>query len=273
MFFSEVNMSRDFRDHVALGQTDLKVSRLGIAASYGVPAEAIKKAYHESRINTFYWGSRRHAEMRKALRDLVPSERDQMVIAFQTYDKSGLLTRRKHESGLKKLEIDHADILILGWMGGVPRGRMLESALKLREEGKVRYLAISSHNRSLIGSLVGREDLPVDIYMLRYNAAHRGAEKDIFPYIPDQGPPGIMAYTTTCWGKLLSEKKTPPGQSPMSAGDCYRFALSSPSVDLVLIGPRSALELAGGLEALEDGPMSEEELGNARRIGDYVYGK
>ena len=158
-------------------------------------------------------------------------------------------------------------------MGGVPRGRMLESALKLREEGKVRYLAISSHNRSLIGSLVGREDLPVDIYMLRYNAAHRGAEKDIFPYIPDQGPPGIMAYTTTCWGKLLSEKKTPPGQSPMSAGDCYRFALSSPSVDLVLIGPRSALELAGGLEALEDGPMSEEELGNARRIGDYVYGK
>ncbi len=266
-------MSRDFRDHVTLGQTDLKVSRLGIAAYYGVPAEAIKKAYHGNQINLFYWGSRRHPEMCEALRDLASSERDQMVIAFQTYDKSGLLTIRKHESGLNKLGIDHADILILGWMRGVPRGRMLESALKLKEEGKVRYLAISSHNRSLIGSLIGREDLPVDIYMLRYNAAHRGAEKDIFPYIPDQDSPGVMAYTTTCWGKLLMEKNMPPGQSPLTAADCYRFALSNPFVDLALIGPRYDLELAGGLQALEGGPMSEEEMISVRRIGDYVYRK
>ncbi len=271
--FYEVNMSLDFRDHVTLGQTGLKVSRLGIAASYGVPAEAITKAYHENQINLFYWGSRRHLEMRKALRELAPSERDRMVIAFQTYDKSGLLTRSKHESGLKKLGVDHADILILGWMRGVPRGWMLESALKLREEGKVRYLAISSHNRSLIGSLVGRKELPVDIYMLRYNAAHRGAEKDIFPYIPDQDTPGIMAYTTTCWGKLLMEKNMPPGQSPLTAADCYRFVLSNPLVDLALIGPRNALELAGGLQALEDGPMTGEELINVRKVGDYVYGK
>jgi aryl-alcohol dehydrogenase-like predicted oxidoreductase len=264
----------DFRSHTILGRTGLSVSRLGIAASYDAPAFAMERAFHEFGVNFFYWGSVRKAGMRDALINLKGDYRDGLVIAFQSYDKSGLVMRRFHEKGLRDLGIDCADVLILGWMmKGAPRGRMLDAALRLKEEGKVRYLAASSHNRPLLGELVARHDLPVDIYMLRYNAAHRGAETDIFPRIPAESPPGIMAYTATRWGQLLQEKRMPPGQEPLTASECYRFALTDPHVDLVMTGPRTADELGENLGALELGPLSDAEMERVRRIGDWVYGK
>ena len=262
-----------FKQHTTLGRTGLSVSRLGIAASYGVPTPALEKAFHEHGVNFFYWGSVRKPGMRDALLHLKGGYRSNMVVAFQTYDKSGLLMRHFHEKGLRTLGVDYADVLILGWMMGEPRRRMLETAVRLREEGKVRYLAMSSHNRPLIGNLVATPDLPVDVFMLRYNAAHRGAETDIFPHIPAENPSGIMAYTATRWGQLMDPKKMPPGEEPLTAADCYRFALTDPHVDLCMMGPKTAEELEGGLKALELGPLSADEMERVKRIGDWVYGK
>ena len=262
----------DFKDHTILGHTGLSVSRLGIAASYGPPDSAIEMAFHEYGINFLYWGSRRKTGMRDAILNLKGSYRDKLVIAFQSYDKSGLFMRRFHEKGLRTLGIDCADLLILGWMMGIPQGRMLETAMRLKEEGKVRYLAISSHNRSLVGDLIRRRDFPIDIYMIRYNAAHRGAEIDIFSHIPTEDPPGLMSYTATRWGRLLDPKKMPRGEHPMTAAECYRFVLTDPHVNLCMMGPRTALEMEQGLTALEGGPLSTEEMERARRIGDFVHG-
>ena len=262
-----------FSSRRTLGRTGLSISRMGIAASYGVPAAALERAFHEKGVNFFYWGSLRKEGMRDALRSLIPTRRSDLVIAFQSYDKSGLLMRHFHEKGLRALGIDCADLLILGWMRGEPRGRMLETALRLKEEGKVRHLAMSAHNRRLIGGLVGRQDCPVDVFMLRYNAAHRGAETDISPSLPSDKRPGIMGYTATRWGQLLDPKRMPPGEPPLTAVDCYRFVLSNPAVDLVMSGPRTAGELEQNLRALELGPLSADEMTRVGKIGDWVYGK
>ena len=262
----------DFKGHTMLGRTGLSVSRLGIAASYGVPGPAVEMAFHEHGINFLYWGSMRKPGMRDAIINLKGNNRDKLVIAFQSYDKSGLLMARLHEKGLRTLVIDCADLLILGWMMGNPRGRMLEAAMRLKEEGKVRYLAISSHNRTMVGNMIRKGTLPIDAYMIRYSAAHRGAETDIFPHVTAEDPPGIMSYTATRWGRLLDPNKMPPGEDPMAAADCYRFALTDPNVNLCMMGPRTALELEQGLTALEKGPLSAEEMERARRIGDFVHG-
>ena len=87
----------DFKDDTILGRTGLSVSRLGIAASYGPPDSAIEMAFHEYGINFLYWGSRRKTGMRDAILNLKGSYRDKLVIAFQSYDKSGLFMRRFHE--------------------------------------------------------------------------------------------------------------------------------------------------------------------------------
>jgi len=106
--------------------------------------------------------------------------------------------------------------------------------------------------------------------MIRYNAAHPGAERDIFPHMHDHKP-SILAYTATSWRKLL---KRPSGwDGPvMTAGDCYRFQLSSPHVDVALTGPATRAELDENLDALARGPLSADEAAWMREFGHKVHG-
>lgn len=266
-------MTTDFHQPRILGRTGLEVSRLGLASGYGVPATAVEKAYHEHGINYFYWGSRRGAGMRDALRGLGRSARDGIVIALQSYDHLGFFMGHTVEKGLRSLGIDYADVLILGWFNRFPRPGVMEAALKLKERGLVRFLAMSGHNRPLFGETARRAESPIDIFMVRYNAAHRGAEEEIFPHLPEDGAPGVTTYTATRWGKLLDPRKMPPGERPLTATECYRFVLSHPRVDLCMTGPRSLEEFEGGVAALAAGPLDPEEGERIRRVGDFVRGK
>lgn len=254
-----------------LGRTGLLVSRLGIGAGYNVPAAAVEKAYHEHGVNYFYWGSRRPG-MRDAIRHLAPTERGKFVVALQSYDHLGFLMELFFEKGLRSLGLESADILLLGWWNAPPKAAVLAAAERLKKRGLARFVAMSGHNRPAFGELARRTDLPIDIFMIRYNAAHRGAETEIFPQLPAADRPGIISYTATAWRKLLSARKLPPGERPLTASECYRFVLSNPDVDLCLCGPRTMSEMDEALLALAAGPLSPDELARARRIGDFVHG-
>ncbi len=262
----------DFKKHTTLGKTNLEVSRLGIGAGYGVPTKSVEKAFHDFNVNYFYWGTRKQG-MGEALKGLIKSNRDKMVIALQSYDHSGFYLKKSVENGLRKLGTDYTDVLILGWYNNVPGKRILENAQKLKEQNKIRFIAMSGHNRKTFGKLAESENNPIDIFMVRYNAVHRGAENDIFPYLHNESKPGITVYTATCWGKLLKQKKMPSGEKPLSSSDCYRFVLSNSNVDLSMIGPRSEKEMDEALETLAKGPLSEKEMERIKSIGDFVYGK
>jgi len=265
----------NFRDYTVLGKTGLKVSRLGVASGYGAPSSAVEKAYHEYGVNYFFWSSPRFrgGGMRDAVRKLARTERDKMVIALQTYDHQGMFMRHFLEKGLGILNIEFADILILGWFNNIPGSRVIDTALKLKAEGKVRYIGMSGHNRKTFGKMAVQPDCPVDVFMTRYNAVHSGAEKDIFPLLPDQNRPGITTYTTTCWGKLLKADNMSFGETPPAASDCYRFSISNDYVNLCLTGPKNEKEMDEALQALDKGPLSSDEMDRMRRIGDHKYKK
>jgi aryl-alcohol dehydrogenase-like predicted oxidoreductase len=127
---------------------------------------------------------------------------------------------------------------------------------------------VSIHDRERAGKLAAAS--PLDLLMIRYNAAHPGAEKDIFPHLAARQP-NIVAYTATSWRKLL---KRPSGWSGnvASAGDCYRFCLSSPHVDVVLTGPASTQQLDDNLAAVDRGPMTPDEDAWIRDFGRVVHG-
>ncbi len=264
----------NFKEHVILGQTGLKVSRLGIASGYGAPAEAVEKGFHEYNINYFFWSTPRNSKMKLGLQNLVKSHREDIVISLQSYDHSGVLTTRAVNKGLKALNIEYADILILGWYNYLPK-RVIEKALKLKEQGKIKHIALSGHNRRLFGNLAKDPNSPIDIFYCRYNAVHRGAESDIFPYLSENidKRPGISTYTTTCWGKLLNPKKMPPGETPVLPVDCYRFAMSNPNVDTTFSAPSSVEQLEENAKAFELGPLSDEEMMRIKKIGDFIHKK
>ena len=259
----------EFREKI-LGRTKIKVGRLGVAASYGAPAEAFEEAF-EKGCNYFYWGSgRKKAGMSQAIRNISnKGKRNDIVIALQTYARNGLLMEPIFTRRLKKLGLDRVDILVLGWHNRAPSEKLLDRAIKLKERGLIRYLGVSGHHRPLFPKLAATGLF--DILQIRYNAAHRGAENECFPAISGDDRPGIVTYTATRHGYLLSSKYMPPGESPLSASDCYRFALTHPSVDVCLCGPKNTVQMREALKALNLGPLDEEAMDRVRRIGDHVH--
>lgn len=252
-----------------LGQTGLNIGPLGLAASYGAPAEAYEMAF-ERGCNYFYMGGgRKKAGMKAAVRHLIAKgNRDKMVIAIQTYARWGIMTPLLFQRTLSSLGIDYADILVLGWHNRAPSDRLIDFAQSMKARGLCRFIAMSGHNRSLFPILAQKKIF--DVFHIRYNAAHRGAEKDCFPLFSPETRPGIISYTATRWGHLLDKKKMPPHESPLNAADCYRFAMANPHVDVCLCGPKNINEIKTALTALEKGPLSEEEIRRICRIGNYV---
>jgi aryl-alcohol dehydrogenase-like predicted oxidoreductase len=65
----------------------------------------------------------------------------------------------------------------------------------------------------------------------------------------------------------------PPGERPLTAAECYRFALSNPAVDVCMMGAKSAEQMRENLEVLEKGPLAGKDLDRVQFIGKHVYGK
>lgn len=265
----------DFLQRRELGATGLLSSRLGIGSSFGAPSRVIEEAFHRG-INYLYWGTIRRSGFGRALRNLARSHRDELILTIQSYSRVPSLMVPSIELALRRSRLEYFDFLLLGARNQIPSDDYLEVFERLRDQGKVRFLSLSSHNRPLLPELFkayeeGRS--PYELFMCRYNAVHRGAETDVFPFISAQGGPALVSYTATRWGHLLDPKKMPPGEAPLRAKDCYRFALSQSAVDVVLCGPANAEQMDEALSALESPDLSEEERVRMQSIGDFVYGK
>jgi aryl-alcohol dehydrogenase-like predicted oxidoreductase len=254
------------RDVPALGKAGL--FRLGLAPSYGIDEKGVEEGLE--RIQYVFWNPRARA-MTGPLRRAVARDRARYVVAggpTLAYFPGQL--HRYVDRARAVLGTDYLDVLQLYWFGVMSRWSkgMVEELVRLRESGAVKGLAISIHDRKRAGELA--LDSPLDLLMIRYNAAHPGAEEDIFPHLARRKP-AVVAYTATSWRKLL---RAPAGWSgpAMTAGDCYRFCLSSPHVDVVLTGPKDAAELRENLAALDRGPLADEEARWMRDFGRKVHG-
>lgn len=260
------------RRHVpALGRS---VFRLGLACNYGIDAAGFERAL-ERGMDYVFWTRARTGHLREPLRKALHDRRDRLTLAAGP--SIGFLSgnvRRGAEQLLRTFGTDYVDVLHLFWLGvgSAWTPGTIDALARLKEEGKIRAIAISIHDRQRAGRLLA--DSPIDLFMIRYNAAHPGAETDIFPHRPAptaKRAPAIVAYTATSWRKLLQAPRGWTGPV-MTAGDCYRFCLSSPHVDLALAGPKTWAQLQESLDALDKGPLSADEDRWMRAFGRAVHG-
>ncbi len=244
----------------------LHAAPLGLAGSYGIDARGVERAFHELGVNYFFFTGRDDG-MRQGLRALIAGgHRDRMIIASGANVPTGFGVRGAFEKDCKALGTERLDVFQVFWVQyrWYVTGQTWPAMRKLKEEGRVRMLGMSIHDRPLARKLV--DELGVDMLMIRYNAAHRGAEKEIFADLP-RPRPAIVAYTATRWGKLLE----PSGKlAPMTPDECYRFPLMNPNVDVVLCGPRSYEELEQDARGVALGPLPESRLAEIKTFGDAV---
>lgn len=261
-----------FGNSTILGKTGLRVGKLGVSSSFGAPAAVFEEAFDKG-CNYFTWGAfikGRSREMKKTIGNITSQgKRDELVIAMYSYAHSAFFTEKLFESGLKSLGLDYADILILGYFPKRPSQRIIDGALDLKKKGRVRFLGLSGHSRKLFAKL--RKEELFDVFHVRYNAAHRGAETEVFPHMGGQERPGIISFTATKWRQLLNSKKMPSGLQAPKASDCYRFVLSNKSVDVCMMGVKNTEQLRENLSVLSSSPMTEDELKKMRQIGDHLH--
>ena len=261
-------MNDDFfyRDVPVLGR---RVFRLGVAGSFGIEGADLEWALDQG-VNYVFWTPTAR-KLTQPIKAALKRDRESLIIASGPttgYFAGGI--KRACDRLLKKLDTEYLDIFQIFWLGRTSAltPSTIDALVSLRESGKVRAIGVSIHDRKRAGKLA--EDSPLDMLMIRYNAAHPGAEQDIFPHLANRKP-AIVAYTATRWRGLLKRPKGWDGPV-MTAADCYRFCLSNPHVDLVLTGPKNRQQLQENLSNLrEKGPLSEEETGWIRDYGQIVH--
>lgn len=243
--------------------------RLGLAVTHGLDEAGIREAL-DAGMNYVFWNPTAR-KLVAPLREAMRRDRERVVVATgPTFGYFAGSLRRRVEQALRLLGTDYLDVLQLYWLGkmsALTEGTLSEM-VRLREEGKVRVLGASIHDRPRAGRLA--EDSPLDLLMIRYNAAHPGAEQDVFPHLSRRHP-AVVAYTATAWRRLLRAPSGWTGRAA-TAGECYRFCLSSPCVDVVLCSPATTAQLREDLEAVSRGPLDAEEASFLRTLGRAVHG-
>lgn len=263
-------MAQDFV-HATLGSSGIPVHRMGLAATYRPGKAAIHEAIDRGVNLIFCYGFDTQAV--SVLREVRKAGRKDIVVVTGSYNLiwGHPNLRRTLEKRLRKLGTDVIDVFLFL---GVTKPKHLTDEVKLelvrfREEGKVRCIGISGHDRKLHAQLA--TEGVANAMMMRYNAAHRGAEVDIFPHLQAHDP-GVISYTATRWSYLLRRPRGwPKNQRIPSAGMCYRFVLSNTNVDVCLTAPYNVRQLRENLAALDEGPLSEDDMEFMRKFGDVVH--
>jgi aryl-alcohol dehydrogenase-like predicted oxidoreductase len=211
----------------------------------------------------------------KTIAGLGPRRREVMV-CVQFEARTAAEAQVELAGILRELRTDYVDVLTFYYVEEAPEwqqiigpGGALEYCQGAQRRGEVRVLGVTSHQRPLAAEMA-RSGL-LDLLMIRYNAAHRGAETDIFPTTDALGLP-VVAYTCLRWGALRRPTPDdPPGFVVPRAPAWYRFALQSPSVTVALASPESREELEEDLTVLDaTGPLAEGEYEQLAEHGRRV---
>jgi predicted aldo/keto reductase-like oxidoreductase len=259
----------------------LPVCRLGLA-SYGqtaITADDILSAVGRG-VNFLNWqglpeGAYHGDAFPTAIASLC-SNRRSVIVCVQFGARTQADASTELRAVLAALGTDYIDVLTLYYVErkdeweeiSAPNGalRYLQDA---RGDGTVRRIGITSHQRALAAEMAKSGVL--DTIMIRYNAAHRGAERDVFPVTQPLGLP-VIAYTALRWGALLRPTpEDPPGFLVPRPPARYRIVLQHPAVAVTLSAPQTRAELDDDLGVLSaKGPLTNEEYAALAKHGERV---
>jgi Predicted oxidoreductases of the aldo/keto reductase family len=268
-----------------IGRTGMSASVVGLGAehlqgkSYAVVEEVVHAALdHGMNVMDLFMPEE---EVRRNIGKALAGRRDRMMIQghIGSVTRNGQndisrdlgVCKAKFEELLRCLGTDYIDLGMLFFIDsqadfdGAFTGEILEYALQLKAEGKIRALGASSHNPVMARKVV--ETGLVDMIMFSVNPAFDMAPASSYVLDTLEGKfkteeyagidpqraglyklcesagVGITVMKCLGAGKLISKEHS-PFKEPMTVAQCIHYALSRPAVASVLVGCVNAAQVA-----------------------------
>ena len=246
---------------VTLGRTGLQVSDVSFGSSSLTDADLVRYAFDRG-VNFFDTAeSYRFGYAEEAIGEALHGVRDKVVISSKT--KAGASDTRKEmmealEGSLRRLRTDYVDIYFNHAVNDVSRMKnpeWREFTDRAKEQGKIRFRAMSGHGSRLVPCLdyAIDQDL-VDVVLVAYNFGQdpdfysRMRDAVSFPAIQPHLPAvldkakrnnvGVIAMKTLM-GARLNDMRPYEWEGGTYAQAAFRWVLSSPRVDALLISMNS----------------------------------
>lgn len=251
-------------DKARLGRTNLEIVRLGMGSGYGLTEEGYR---HAIDLGINYVDTARSYEEGRCegiIARAIKGRREELVLTTKTLKRSAKEAEEELNTSLRELGVDCVDICHIHALDkqeeleqALSPGGALEALKKAQEQGKVRFIAASSHSWEQMGRNLATGLF--DSCLVWYNCAELEPERLVFPVAEEQDA-GVVIMKATGWGKLLDPSPGWEGPVP-KATDLYRFVLSHPAVDVVLFSGTDGEKIREAADAVEDfQPFSEEEM-------------
>lgn len=249
----------------SLGHTRLQVSRMGVSGHYALPERGFARAL-ERGINTFFWEPI-YLSQTRFFKPLSKQMKSDLVMCCGTFEATPKGLRRDVEKALRAMNLEQIQVFYVFWLRDMARlsDELLMEMERLKRHGLVDTFGVSTHSRALARELIN--EWPA--VMIRHNAAHTGAEREVLPHV-DPARCGITTFTNLCYGRMISELPAWTRGTPKPV-DAYRYTLSQPGVTSCWSAPSTLEQLEHNLTALELGPMSTGELEELRSYGRALY--
>ena len=233
-----------------LGQSDVQVSAVGLGCwplagmTSGTMSEEAAVAVIDAALDAgidhldtaYAYG--RQGESERRLARALRGRREPITLATKVgvyWDRDGTLTRtgrpellrEQVQESLRRLEVDHVDLLYLHAPAeDAPLPETAGLLCELQAEGKTRAVGVSNLSVAQMETFAGQ--CPFVACQMRYNWLQREIETDVLPWCLDHGV-SVVAYEPLALG-LLTGKLTRNltlaehdwrRQSPLFAGDAW----------------------------------------------------
>ncbi|MFW6308915.1 MAG: aldo/keto reductase [bacterium] len=223
-----------------LGNSDLEVSVIGLG-TWGIGSEFYGKVDDAQSIATIRKGiesginlidtapayGKGHSE--EVVGKAIEGYRDEVIIATKvgTYkegedffrDLSPEAIRKQIERSLSRLNIDVIDLYQIHWPDpDTPLEESVKELVKLKKEGKFKYLGVSNFGTSLMEEI--QEMTDIVSLQPQYSILNRDIEEEILPYTRKNNI-GVLAYGPL-GGGILTGKYTDTDEAPQLKEDDKR---------------------------------------------------
>jgi predicted aldo/keto reductase-like oxidoreductase len=248
-----------------LGRTGLKISDIGFGSGAPVTADVVRHAYDRG-IN--YFDSAENYPLgdsgvaEQTLAEALKGKRDKVFITSKTKavvgdSKAALMTRL--EESLKRLDTDYVDVYFnhaVNDPARIENPEWLQFIDDAKKQGKIRFSGMSGHGGNLAESLrVALDQDLVDVILVAYNFGQdpsfleqltknfdRIAKQPALPELlakAKQKGVGVIAMKTLM-GARLNDMRRFESQGNTFAQAAFRWTLSNPNVDALIVSMKSA---------------------------------